>query len=68
MLYQPLLGLKYWDELTVAWQSTYLNQGTPEELLATTKERVNADLERFCPLTAPSSGGDGASPMASPSS
>jgi len=50
------VGLKYWDELTVAWQSTYLNQGAPEELLATTKERVNADLERFCPLTAPSGG------------
>ena len=40
-----------WDELTVAWQSTYLDQGAPAELLATTKERVNADLKSFCPIT-----------------
>ena len=50
------VGLKYWDELTVAWQSTYLNQGKPADLLATTKERVNSDLQRFCPLTAPPTG------------
>lgn len=45
------VGAKYWDELTVAWQSTYLNQGKPAELLATTKERVDADLKSFCPIT-----------------
>lgn len=64
------VGLKYWDELTVAWQSTYLNQGKPADLLATTKERVNSDLQRFCPLTAPPTGMGTVegSPVASPTS
>lgn len=44
------VGARYWDELTLAWESTYLNQGDPAELLATAKERVQGDLQRFCPI------------------
>lgn len=44
------VGAKYWDELTVAWQATYLNQGAPAELLATAKDNTNKDLEDFCPV------------------
>lgn len=44
------VGAKYWDELTVAWQKTYLNQGKPADLLKTTKDRVNADLKQYCPI------------------
>lgn len=44
------VGAKYWDELTVAWQSTYLNQGAPAELLAAAKDNTNKDLEDFCPV------------------
>jgi len=47
------VGLKYWDELTVAWQKTYLNQGPPAEALADAKERTNGDLQRFCPIAPP---------------
>jgi multiple sugar transport system substrate-binding protein len=47
------VGLKYWDELTVAWQKAYLNQGAPADVLKDAKDRTNADLQRFCPLTAP---------------
>jgi multiple sugar transport system substrate-binding protein len=47
------VGARYWDELTVAWQKTYLNEGTPADLLKETKDRVNSDLERFCPITEP---------------
>lgn len=45
------VGAKYWDELTVAWQKTYLNEGEPAELLAQAKERVNGDLQGYCPIT-----------------
>jgi multiple sugar transport system substrate-binding protein len=69
------VGLKYWDELSAAWQKDYLNQGQPADLLKAVKDRVNGDLQRFCPITAPSVAGFGgvegspaASPMASPSS
>jgi multiple sugar transport system substrate-binding protein len=45
------VGAEYWDELTVAWQKTYLNQGKPADLLKTTKDRVNGDLKQYCPIT-----------------
>jgi multiple sugar transport system substrate-binding protein len=44
------VGSKYWDELTTAWQKTYLNEESPDVALATAKENVNADLERYCPI------------------
>lgn len=44
------VGALYWDELTVAWQSTYLGEAEPQEALDTVKERVQAQLERFCPV------------------
>ena len=65
------VGAKYWDELTAAWQKTYLNQGKPADLLKDTKDRVNGDLQRFCPITEPNTSTESApaaSPMASPSS
>lgn len=45
------VGAKYWDELSIAWQATYLNETEPAEALATAKERVQGQLERFCPVT-----------------
>lgn len=45
------VGAKYWDELTQAWQKTYLNEEEPATALATVKERVQGDLQRFCPVT-----------------
>jgi len=45
------VGAKYWDELTQAWQRIYLNEEEPAEALATVKERVQSDLQRFCPVT-----------------
>lgn len=45
------VGAKYWDELTVAWQKTYLGEAKPEDALKDVKDRVNSDLERFCPIT-----------------
>lgn len=44
------VGARYWDELTTAWQATYLDEAEPAEALATVKERVQADLDRFCPI------------------
>ena len=43
------VGAKYWDELTVAWQSTYLGQTEPQAALQTVYDRVQPDLARFCP-------------------
>jgi len=45
------VGAKYWDELTVAWQKAYLDQGAPADLLKDTKDRVDADLKSYCPVT-----------------
>jgi len=45
------VGAKYWDELTVAWQKTYLDQGKPEDLLKDAKDHVDADLKQYCPIT-----------------
>lgn len=44
------VGARYWDELTTAWQSTYLDEAEPAAALATVKERVQGDLQRFCPI------------------
>lgn len=43
------VGAKYWDELTVAWQSTYLGEAEPQAALQTVFDRVQPDLARFCP-------------------
>jgi len=45
------VGAKYWDELSAAWQSVYLDQSAPEEALAEVKDRVNGDLEKYCPIS-----------------
>ena len=44
------VGARYWDELTSAWQKVYLNQEEPAAALATVKERVQPDLQSFCPI------------------
>ena len=45
------VGALYWDALTEAWQKTYLNEEEPETALTTAKERVQPQLEQFCPVT-----------------
>jgi multiple sugar transport system substrate-binding protein len=47
------VGAKYWDELTVAWQTTYLGEAEPALALQTVFDRVQPDLERtgFCEQT-----------------
>jgi multiple sugar transport system substrate-binding protein len=45
------VGARYWDELTSAWQKVYLNQEEPATALATVKERVQPDLQGFCPIS-----------------
>jgi multiple sugar transport system substrate-binding protein len=45
------VGAKYWDELTTAWQAIYLDQQPPEAALKTVKDRVQPQLQRFCPIT-----------------
>jgi multiple sugar transport system substrate-binding protein len=44
------VGARYWDELTSAWERIYLNEEEPAAALATVKERVQPDLEGFCPI------------------
>ena len=44
------VGVKYWDELTAAWQKIFLNEDEPAAALATVKERVQGDLSGFCPI------------------
>ncbi|MDQ3412922.1 MAG: ABC transporter substrate-binding protein [Chloroflexota bacterium] len=44
------VGARYWDELTIAWQSNYLGEAEPAAALASVKERVQPDLARFCPI------------------
>lgn len=44
------VGAKYWDELTTAWQATYLNQAKPADALKSVKSRVQPQLQRFCPV------------------
>ena len=49
------VGAKYWDELTTAWQSIYLDQSSPEDALATAKKNTQDELDRggYCPITNP---------------
>jgi multiple sugar transport system substrate-binding protein len=42
------VGALYWDELTAAWQKTYLNEEEPQQALETVKQRVQPQLEQFC--------------------
>jgi multiple sugar transport system substrate-binding protein len=42
------VGASYWDELTKAQQSVYLEQSTPEEALEAVKARVQAQLQPYC--------------------
>ena len=42
------VGALYWDELTTAWQATYLNEQTPAEALASAAERTQQQLDQFC--------------------
>ena len=42
------VGSKYWDELSRAWQATYLNEKKPQEALEEAQENTQADLDRFC--------------------
>jgi multiple sugar transport system substrate-binding protein len=44
------VGARYWDELTSAWERIFLNQEEPAVALATVKERVQPDLQGFCPI------------------
>jgi multiple sugar transport system substrate-binding protein len=44
------VGARYWDELTSAWEKVYLNQEEPAAALATARERVQPDLQGFCPI------------------
>jgi multiple sugar transport system substrate-binding protein len=44
------VGARYWDELTSAWEKIYLNEEEPAAALATVKERVQPDLQGFCPI------------------
>jgi ABC-type glycerol-3-phosphate transport system substrate-binding protein len=45
------VGSRYWDELTIAWQKTYLNEEDPASALATAKSNTNSDLQRYCPIS-----------------
>ncbi len=42
------VGALYWDELTRAWQNTYLNTAQPKQALQQVAERVNPQLKQFC--------------------
>ena len=44
------VGARYWDELTSAWEKIFLNEEEPAAALATVKERVQPDLQGFCPI------------------
>jgi ABC-type glycerol-3-phosphate transport system substrate-binding protein len=44
------VGARYWDELTSAWEKIFLNEEEPATALATVKERVQPDLQGFCPI------------------
>jgi len=56
------VGSEYWNELTVAWQSSYLGKGAPSDLLKTAKDNVNKDLQQFCPVAPPPAPAGGATP------
>lgn len=42
------VGALYWDELTDAWERTYLNQAEPQEALEQVASRVQPQLQNFC--------------------
>jgi multiple sugar transport system substrate-binding protein len=42
------VGSKYWDELSRAWQATYLNEADPLEALQEAQDNTQSDLQRFC--------------------
>ncbi|MGH2542290.1 MAG: ABC transporter substrate-binding protein, partial [Ardenticatenaceae bacterium] len=42
------VGALYWDELTDAWEQTYLNETEPQAALTRARERVQPQLEPFC--------------------
>jgi multiple sugar transport system substrate-binding protein len=42
------VGALYWDELTLAWEATYLNESEPQEALDNVKDTVQGELQRFC--------------------
>jgi multiple sugar transport system substrate-binding protein len=42
------VGALYWDELTDAWERTYLNQQEPQAALEQVASRVQPQLEPFC--------------------
>ena len=44
------VGAQYWDELTAAQESVYLNKAQPEPALQNVKDRVQQRLERYCPI------------------
>ena len=44
------VGAEYWNELTAAWQKIYLNEEEPAAALATVKDRVQPDLDPYCPI------------------
>jgi multiple sugar transport system substrate-binding protein len=45
------VGARYWDELTSAWEKIYLNQEEPAAALKEVKDRVQPDLQQYCPIT-----------------
>ena len=42
------VGALYWDELTSAWEKTYLNQQDPQAALDQVASRVQSQLQPFC--------------------
>ncbi len=42
------VGALYWDELTDAWERTYLNQAEPQAALEQVASRVQPQLQPFC--------------------
>lgn len=42
------VGALYWDELTDAWEKTYLNQQEPQAALEQVASRVQPQLDQFC--------------------
>jgi multiple sugar transport system substrate-binding protein len=44
------VGVRYWDELTSAWERVFLNQEEPAAALAAAKERVQPELQEYCPI------------------
>ena len=42
------VGALFWDELTLAWEATYLNESEPQEALDNVADTVQGELQRFC--------------------